>query len=88
MKEAGLDHWLSPNEGATNESGFTAFPAGQRHFNSTYNLMGETGVFWSSSESSSSNAWNLSLHCNHSSVFLLPFYNKNYGYSIRCLGDY
>ncbi len=28
MKESGTSHWLDPNEGATNESGFTALPAG------------------------------------------------------------
>jgi len=31
MKEEGLDHWNSPNTGATNESGFTGLPAGYRY---------------------------------------------------------
>jgi hypothetical protein len=29
MKESSLGHWVSPNDGATNESGFTALPDGQ-----------------------------------------------------------
>ena len=32
MKEAGLEHWNSPNTGATNESGFTAIPGGYRGY--------------------------------------------------------
>ena len=31
LKETGLEHWSSPNdENATNETGFTALPAGER----------------------------------------------------------
>ena len=57
MKEAGLEHWCSPNSGAINESGFTALPAGYRHFtNGYYNYMGYAGYFWSSSEYISTNA--------------------------------
>jgi uncharacterized protein (TIGR02145 family) len=41
MKEAGTTHWLTPNTGATNESGFSALPGGYRYFNyGTYMDMG------------------------------------------------
>lgn len=29
-REAGTEHWMAPNEGATNASGFTALPGGER----------------------------------------------------------
>jgi uncharacterized protein (TIGR02145 family) len=32
LKETGTNHWLSPNTGATNESGFTGLPGGYRYF--------------------------------------------------------
>jgi uncharacterized protein (TIGR02145 family) len=30
LKESGITHWINPNTGATNESGFTALPSGYR----------------------------------------------------------
>jgi uncharacterized protein (TIGR02145 family) len=46
LKEVGMTHWISPNTGATNETGFTALPGGYR--DSKYYDIGNCGYFWSS----------------------------------------
>ena len=87
MKEAGMSHWWSPNTGATNESGFTALPGGYRGgYYGDYNVMGHFGVFWSSTEYSSRYAWSRLLSCNYSDVDRFS-YDKQDGFSVRCLRD-
>jgi uncharacterized protein (TIGR02145 family) len=46
LKEAGTSHWDSPNTGATNSSGFTALPGGQRNLDGTFNSKGQTAWWW------------------------------------------
>lgn len=46
MKEAGTDHWISPNVGATNQTGFTGLPAGIRNNLGFYSL-GTSTIYWS-----------------------------------------
>jgi uncharacterized protein (TIGR02145 family) len=85
MKETGTEHWNSPNTGATNESGFTALPAGYRYSNyGVYYGVGNYGYFWSSSEYDSDDAWTRSLYYGSSNVFRYN-YGKQSGFSIRCL---
>jgi len=87
MKEAGLDHWNSPNTGATKKSGFTGLPAGYRYYsNGSYDTMGNFGYFWSSSEHYSFNAWYRLLLYYYSNVTRY-YYGKQVGFSVRCLGD-
>ncbi len=86
MKEEGLDHWDSPNTGATNESGFTALPAGIHSGSEPFQMLGKHGYFWSSSESNSNIAWYRNLGYGYSGM--LRFTNhKDFGFSLRCLKD-
>ena len=56
LKESGLAHWLSPNTGATNESGFTALPGGARaDADGIFNRIGQDCYWWSSSQGIRSN---------------------------------
>ena len=87
MKETGTSHWNSPNTGATNESGFTAFPGGYRnYYDGNYLNIGSYGYFWSSSENDSNYAWKRKLNYNDSEVNRY-YGSKRFGFSVRCVRD-
>ena len=82
------DLWSSGNLENNSEfgtTGFNGFPAGFRGPGGGYYNMGNSGDFWSSSESSSY-AWSRKLHYSSSNVHR-GYLKKNYGDSIRCLKD-
>lgn len=88
MKETGTIHWLSPNTGANNSSGFTALPGGYfSDWYNTFNYISSYAYFWSSTEVSSMSAWNLYLRNNSNSVIKNNTYTKALGFSVRCLKD-
>ena len=78
--------WISPNTGATNESGFTGLPGGYRYNGGPYDDVGNYGSWWSSTEYGSSVAWNRALVYFNSSV-LRNGGNKQFGFSVRCVRD-
>ncbi len=86
MKEAGTNHWSSPNTGATNESGFTALPGGCRYDGGAFGLIGRYGDWWSSTEYNTNGAWERDLYYNTTIVATFGF-PKDYGLSVRCLRD-
>ena len=94
--------WASPNEGATNEEGFSALPGGDRSgyggFGSDggHYSMGEYGVWWSST-GDGYGAWHYTMSYDNSRVsssnsqYEVPYYgldnNLNFGKSVRCIKD-
>ena len=55
LKEAGKNNWITSNKDATNQSGFTALPAGLREaIDGTFGGQGYIGGWWSATESTSS----------------------------------
>ena len=84
--ENGDGLWYSPNEQATNESGFTALPGGYLSLVGTYYYIGNYGYWWSSTEVDSNVAWGRSLNYLNSGVFRFN-YVKPYGFSVRCVRD-
>jgi uncharacterized protein (TIGR02145 family) len=88
LKEAGITHWQSPNSGATNESGFTALPGGNRKEDGTFYDVGNFGYWWSSTKYYYPIAFLRYLYYN-SSTFNKVSYDKKNGFSVRCLkNDY
>ena len=89
MKEAGTEHWSGPNEGATNESGFTALPAG-RQYHQEFWFLGEYTNMWSTTENITDYSTDV-VWCRYLSFSLEQLnrftYKKNYGLSVRCLKD-
>jgi len=65
-------------------SGFSALLAGYRYSNSQF--FGYLANFWSSTESSTANAFNLTLF-NQDSKMYFYYDNKADGFSVRCLKD-
>jgi len=85
LRETGYRHWLYPNEGASNSSGFTAFGGGCTTWPDVgdFRALGWTGFFWTSTTLiSASNCW------------VIDEFNFNQnndlntrGFSARCIKD-
>jgi uncharacterized protein (TIGR02145 family) len=78
--------WKAPNADASNSSGFSGLPGGNRNFNGAFNFIGEYGYWWSSTEGGTNNAWNRHLHYKSGDVDGSDD-GKRRGFSVRCLRD-
>jgi uncharacterized protein (TIGR02145 family) len=93
MKEEGTSHWIAPNFGATNESGFTGLPAGQRWFTGGgFVEIGTAGYWWSSTQKGVYEPW---IDCWMRGLFIDnahlgyegSYGEAGYGFSVRCVKD-
>lgn len=85
LKETGTSHWSSPNTSATNEFNFTALPCGQRdHFNPIFNSNNNYGLWWSSTEYTSSTSYTRQMFHN-SALIERNYHYKGYGNAVRCI---
>jgi uncharacterized protein (TIGR02145 family) len=78
--------WQPPNAGATNSSGFTAFPGGRRADIGSFFGIGIYGNFWSASENGSDKVWSSDLSNDWSSLFRNDDFKES-GLSVRCVRD-
>lgn len=86
LKETDTTHWNSPNEGASNETGFTALPGGFRDIGGTFYNVGGYGLWWSTSEYYSDYIWFRLLGYDFGDVGRIHG-NKEVGFSVRCVRD-
>lgn len=85
LKESGTEHWKSPNEGATNETGFTALPGGYRfYFDGSFWNLGTTGSWWIYKPDE---LMDWSANKSSTEVIRTVYTSKNQGVSVRCIKD-
>jgi uncharacterized protein (TIGR02145 family) len=90
MKDIGTMHWISPNTGATNSSGFTGLPGGARNNTGSFDLVGNNGFWWSSSNNILYSPL-IARYCNLRSGggnFTRIEKEKALGLSVRCINDF
>lgn len=87
MKSTGTSLWWAPNTDATNISGFTGLPAGERNlFTGDFYAIGNLTIWWSSSEYGTTDALTRRLDYGGGSA-ATTYYNKKFGWSVRCVKD-
>lgn len=86
LKETGTTHWLVPNTGATNESGFTALPGGSRWYDGVFGgIIGDHGGWWSSTTVNGDPIYRYVY--NNSSMVAHLVGDSNQALSVRCVKD-
>ena len=85
LKEAGTEHWLSPNTGATDLIGFTALPGGFRDGSGgTFKSIGSVGCWWTGSQADGGKSWFYTIR-NFSGSIEYDNYIRTFGLSVRCV---
>jgi uncharacterized protein (TIGR02145 family) len=86
LKETGTTHWLAPNSGATNESGFSGLPGGHRIYDGSFDYINWGGGWWSATTGNDNDAWIRYLDCGNYDIWRY-LEDKRYGRSVRCVKD-
>ncbi len=86
LKEGGAAHWLAPNTGATNESGFTARPAGDRSGTGHYFDINDLAYFLSTTVDSAERVFVRGLSFDSGAIRRYRS-DKVDGLSVRCVKD-
>lgn len=86
LKAAGTEYWLPPNDGATNESGFSGLPGGNRYVDGSFGNIREFGYWWTATESADlpHGSFRRRLKYDNNGIYRNDPNRRN-GYSVRCI---
>ena len=88
LKEAGTVHWVSPNAGATNSSGFIGLPGGNRRsIDGSFTEINERGTFWTTQYYTDDTWLVIDLFYSTADLPYLNAVGKGYGLSLRLVKD-
>ncbi len=84
LKESDTIHWLDPNAGADNSTGFTAVPGGYRSDAGIFGGINKSNYMWSSTDFSGVSTWGRVLSYANNAINRSNF-SKSYGFTVRCV---
>ncbi len=85
MKETGTNHWVSSNIGATNESGFTALPAGMHDFTGIFQWFETNCAFYSSTANPAEYSFTAVMLKSETAKLTVGDFHPNDALSVRCI---
>jgi uncharacterized protein (TIGR02145 family) len=93
LRQVGTNNWRSPNEGATNETGFTALPGGHLihwgRYGEIFDIidLGSEAEFWSSTNNADNQAITVIISDGISNLRFTDWRELISGLSVRCIKD-
>jgi uncharacterized protein (TIGR02145 family) len=87
LKSTGTQYWLDVNYAATNETGFSGLPGGQRNNNGVFLSIGQSGNWWTASEDFDLQWPFFRYLSSQAGEVSQGSFSKNLGNSIRCIRD-
>jgi uncharacterized protein (TIGR02145 family) len=86
MKETGTTHWIAPNNGATNSTGFNNVPGGFRSTDGSYLSNGSYAFLWSTTPYDTGYVYCRATD-NYGTYLSVSIYESGIGMSVRCIKD-
>lgn len=87
LKEIGTTHWKDLNIGATNETGFTALPAGYRKsVGGSFSSLGKSCVYWTTTKKNTTESFGYNMLSEGEGCYQVR-YKQKFGFSVRCVKD-